>query len=126
MQVKEIIFDPSTIETIDMGLYNWADNTLALHTTTNEGWKKVPVIWLGSERAFQVKKDELLRDGDDRLKLPIISVTRESITKTQLSRVDFKLIIPKKTTTKAVQLQSHEEYSKRKQETLLMLILRDY
>ena len=34
MQVKEIIFDPSTIETIDMGLYNWADNTLALHTTT--------------------------------------------------------------------------------------------
>lgn len=81
MQVKEIIFDPSTIETIDMGLYNWADNTLALHTTTNEGWKKVPVIWLGSERAFQVKKDELLRDGDDRLKLPIISVTRESITK---------------------------------------------
>jgi len=81
MQVKEIIFDPSTIETIDMGLYSWADNTLALHTTTNEGWKKVPVIWLGSERAFQVKKDQLLRDGDDRLKLPIISVTRESITK---------------------------------------------
>ena len=81
MQVKEIIFDPSTIETIDMGFYNWADNILALHTTTNEGWKKVPVIWLGSERAFQVKKDQLLRDGDDRLKLPIISVTRESITK---------------------------------------------
>ena len=81
MQVKEIIFDPSTIETIDMGLYNWADNTLALHTTTNEGWKKVPVIWLGSERAFQVKKSQLLRDNDDRLKLPIISVTRESITK---------------------------------------------
>ena len=81
MQVKEIIFDPSTIETIDMGLYNWADNTLALHTTTNEGWKKVPVVWLGSERAFQVKKSQLLRDNDDRLKLPIISVTRESITK---------------------------------------------
>ena len=81
MQVKEIIFDPSTIETIDMGLYNWADNTLALHTTTNEGWKKVPVIWLGAERSFQVKNDQLLRDSDDRLKLPIIAVNRESITK---------------------------------------------
>jgi hypothetical protein len=59
MQVKEIIFDPSTIETIDMGLYNWADNTLALHTTTNEGWKKVPVVWLGSERGrFQAHYNE--------------------------------------------------------------------
>ena len=96
MQVKEIIFDPSTIETIDMGLYNWADNTLALHTTTNEGWKKVPVIWLGSERAFQVKKDELLRDGDDRLKLPIISVTRESITKDPTFKGRFQAHYPEK------------------------------
>ena len=81
MPVKEFIFEPSTIETIDTGVYNWVDKTLALHTTTNEGFKKVPVIWLGAERAFQVKKDQLLRDSDDRLKLPIISVTRESIAK---------------------------------------------
>jgi len=81
MPVKEIVFEPSTIETIDTGLYDWVDNTLALHTTTNSGWKKVPVIWLGAERSFQVKKDQLLRDDDDRLKLPIISVTRESISK---------------------------------------------
>ncbi len=81
MPVKEFTFEPSTIENIDMGLYSWVSNTLALHTTTNEGWKKVPVIWLGAERSFQVKKDQLLRDSDDRLKLPIISVTRESIAK---------------------------------------------
>jgi|TARA_R110002020_G_scaffold440833_2_gene651504 hypothetical protein len=81
MQVKEIPFEPSTIETIDTGLYNWVKKTLALHTTTNEGWKKVPVIWLGAERSFQVKKDQLLRDSDSRLKLPVISVNRESITK---------------------------------------------
>jgi len=81
MPVKEIPFEPSTIETIDMGLYNWVNKTLSLSTTTNEGWKKVPVIWLGAERSFQVKKDQLLRDSDDRLKLPIISVNRESIAK---------------------------------------------
>tara|TARA_R100001443_G_C3351816_1_gene177027 strand:+ start:1014 stop:1853 length:840 start_codon:yes stop_codon:yes gene_type:complete len=81
MPVKEYIFEPSTIETIDSGLYNWVDNTLSLCTTTNEGWKKVPVIWLGAERAFQVKKDQLLRDSDNRLKLPIIAVNRSSITK---------------------------------------------
>ena len=81
MPVKEIIFEPSTIETIDTGLYNWVNTALGLHTTTNEGWKKVPVIWLGAERSFQVKNDQLLRDGDDRLKLPIIAVNRESIAK---------------------------------------------
>ena len=81
MPVKEFTFEPSTIETIDTGLYNWVNETLALHTSTNEGWKKVPVIWLGAERSFQVKKDQLLRNGDSRLKLPIIAVNRESITK---------------------------------------------
>lgn len=81
MPVKEITFDPSTIETIDTGLYNWVDRTLDLSTITNEGYKKVPVIWLGAERSFQVKKDQLLRDSDNRLKLPIISVNRESIAK---------------------------------------------
>jgi len=81
MPVKEFTFEPSTIETIDTGLYNWVSETLALHTSTNEGWRKVPVIWLGAERSFQVKKDQLLRSGDSRLKLPIIAVNRESITK---------------------------------------------
>ena len=81
MQVKEIPFDPSTIENIDTGLYRWVDETLGLHTITNEGYKKVPTIWLGAERSFQVKKNQLLRDGDDRLKLPIIAVNRESIEK---------------------------------------------
>jgi len=81
MPNKVITFDPSTIETIDTGLYNWVDKDLELHSTTNEGYKKVPVIWLGAERAFQIKKDQLLRDSDNRLKLPIIAVNRVSITK---------------------------------------------
>lgn len=90
MPVKEITFDPSTIETIDTGLYNWVDRTLDLSTITNEGYKKVPVIWLGAERSFQVKKDQLLRDSDSRLKLPIISVNRESIAKDPTFKGSFQ------------------------------------
>ena len=90
MPVREIPFDPSTIENIDTGLYRWVNETLSLHTTTNEGWKKVPVIWLGAERSFQVKKDQLLRDSDSRLKLPIIAVNRESITKDPTFKGNFQ------------------------------------
>jgi hypothetical protein len=81
MPHKTISFEPSTIETIDTGLYNWVDKVLSLNTNTNEGFKKVPVLWLGAERAHQVKNDKNLRGSDDRLKLPIITVNRESITK---------------------------------------------
>ena len=50
-----IKFEASTIETIDTGLYNWLDKTLDLHTKTNKGIYKVPVLWLGSERVWQIK-----------------------------------------------------------------------
>jgi hypothetical protein len=78
---KEITFLPSTIETIDMGMYEWLDTVLALHTTTNEGFKKVPTLWLGTERAFQIKNDSLIRDKVGKLKLPLITLNRESLTK---------------------------------------------
>ena len=64
-----------------MGMYEWIRDTLDLHTTTNTGYKKVPVIWLGAERSFQVKNNKELRNSDDRLRLPIIAVTRESVAK---------------------------------------------
>lgn len=64
-----------------MGMYEWVKDTLDLHTTTNTGYKKVPVIWLGAERSFQVKGNKELRNSDDRLRLPIIAVTRESVAK---------------------------------------------
>ena len=81
MPAKVYRFEPSTIETIDTGLYEWLNETLDLKTDTNEGLKKVPVIWLGTERAFQIKNNKNLRDDAGRLKLPVITVNRESITK---------------------------------------------
>ena len=81
MPAKIISFEPSTIETIDMGLFEWVDQTLDLNTKANDGWSKVPVIWLGTERAYQIKNNKQLRSTDNRLKLPIITVNRESISK---------------------------------------------
>ena len=45
MPNKVEILEPSTIETIDLGMYRYVDETLDLSTTTNEGFMKTPVIW---------------------------------------------------------------------------------
>ena len=47
---REIPFLPSTIETIDVGFFNWVDKDLDLYATTNGGWKKTPVVWLSADR----------------------------------------------------------------------------
>ena len=56
--VEEIPFLPSTIETIDVGMFNWLDQSLNLSTRSNSGWNKTPVIWLSTERAFQIKNNK--------------------------------------------------------------------
>ena len=56
--LKEVVFMPSTLETIDMALFEYIDKGLDIHTKTNKGWKKAPVIWVSSERAFQIKNNK--------------------------------------------------------------------
>ena len=90
MPSKVIELQPSTIETIDMGIYKYVNEELSLHTNTNEGFKKVPVLWLGSERAHQIKNDKEIRDEVGKLKLPLISVNRESITKDPAFKGSFQ------------------------------------
>ena len=80
MPVKEAPIEPSTIENIDTGIYEWTSN-LGLSTITNDGFKPTPVIWLGTERAFQIKNNKDLRDNVGKLKLPLITVNRDSINK---------------------------------------------
>jgi hypothetical protein len=80
MPAKETPIEPSSIENIDTGFYEWTKD-LKLSTTTNDGFKEVPVVWLGTERAFQVKNNKELRDSVGKLKLPLITVNRDSITK---------------------------------------------
>lgn len=78
---NEIPFNPSTIETIDSAIFDWLNEEMNLHTTTNEGWKKVPVIWVAAERAFQVKTDKRLRDNQGTFILPVITMERTGFDK---------------------------------------------
>ena len=80
-KLKEITFMPSTIETIDHAFFNWVNETISPSSTTNKGFKKVPVIWISAERAYQIKSDQDLRDSSGVLKLPIIIVNRTAISK---------------------------------------------
>ena len=79
--LKEIPFMPSTLETIDYAIYNWLNDEMDLHTTTQGGFEKVPVIWSAAERAFQVKRDNDLRDQDGTLILPLVTIERTAVTK---------------------------------------------
>ncbi len=71
---------PSTIETIDFALYDWLNEELNIHCSTNEGWKKVPLIWSMAERAYQIKDNKDLRSKDVFI-LPAISIERVSLVK---------------------------------------------
>ena len=78
-------FDPSTLETIDQAVYKFVNETLNPHTITNSGYYKVPILWLGTERPYQIKNDVNLRDSSGKLILPLITVTRTNVV-----RDDFK------------------------------------
>lgn len=77
---QEILFMPSTVETIDFALFDWLTEEMNIFCTTNEGWKRVPIIWSMAERAYQIKDNKDLRDKDVFI-LPAISVERVSLVK---------------------------------------------
>lgn len=72
----------STFETIDMALYTWLNETLDIHTLTNDGIKKVPVTWFSRERAFQIKNDKDERDNNGFLDFPKIQLQRTNVSLT--------------------------------------------
>ena len=78
---SEMPYAPSTIENVDMALYNWLNETLNLYAETNQGWSKVPVIWVSGERSWQVKNNRDLRDSNNVFILPSITLERTSISK---------------------------------------------
>tara|TARA_Y100001938_G_C8099352_1_gene440428 strand:+ start:4061 stop:4957 length:897 start_codon:yes stop_codon:yes gene_type:complete len=80
--MKQIMsFKPSTLETIDYAVHDFVDKTLDIFCTTNKGFKKVPVIWQATERAFQIKNNKDLRDDNGTLIFPMISITRTGFEK---------------------------------------------
>ncbi len=84
-KTKEIEIAPSSIETIDRAMFNWINDELDLHCTTNKGWKKIPVLWVSPERSYQIKNNKDLRDDNGALIFPIITIERSGVAK-DLSR----------------------------------------
>ena len=80
----------SSIESIDYAITSWLKNDLDLSARTNEGFTKVPVLWQAPERSFQIKHEKSLRDDGGALKLPIVSITRTSITKDPTRKGSFQ------------------------------------
>ena len=81
--VKEQIigFEPSTLETMDQAMFNWLNDGMATFSTTNKGWKKVPIVWVAGERSWQLKNHKDLRDNNGALIFPIITLERTGYAK---------------------------------------------
>ena len=80
---KQKTLSPSTLETVDFALYNWLNEKLVIYTDSNEGRRKVPIIWITAERAFQVKDNKELREIDSQsIIYPAMVVERTSVSKT--------------------------------------------
>jgi hypothetical protein len=81
MPVNNEISHPSTLENIDTAIYRFIDETLNPHTRTNAGTEKVNVLWMGTERTFQIKNNKELRDKVGKLRLPLITISRASVSR---------------------------------------------
>lgn len=77
----DINFNPASLEGIDWAMYQWVDDTIDAHATTNDGWRKVPVLWKSAERVWQIKGDREIRDEDGALVFPLIAIERTGKTK---------------------------------------------
>ena len=87
-QQEELILKESNQETVDYAVLRWVDEVLNIHSETNAGFKKVPVIWLTSERAHQIKNSRELRQADsDALVFPLISIKRDSMERADTSKL---------------------------------------
>ncbi len=109
---------PSTIENIDVGFYNWVKEDINISVNTNEGYKKVPVLWLGAERAFQIKNDKLIRDSAGKLIMPLMTVHRDSISKDPNFKGTFQAHIEEFSDIKGGVISVHQEVNQEKSRNL--------
>ena len=94
LPLQEIQFMPSTIETIDRALFDYIDDELNIFCTTNKGFNKIPFIWVGAERAYQIKHNKDLRDANGWLIYPIMTLERISVEKDVTKRGALYASVP--------------------------------
>lgn len=86
----------SSIENVDFAFYDWLDKDMNLSCNSKDGFKKVPVIWVTPERAFQVKQNKEFRDINGTLNVPMITIERTGITKDQKLNGTYYANLPPK------------------------------
>lgn len=84
----------SSFEGIDIAVYRFVNERLNIHSITNKGYTKVPVVWLGTERVYQIKNDKDLRDKVGKLKLPLMTISRTSISRDEDFRGSYRSYYP--------------------------------
>ena len=94
LNVKEQLLMPSTLEDIDAAMLDYLNNTLDIHTETNKGFKKVPVIWVAAERAAQIKQHKDLRDDNGAIIYPLMTLERASVAKDMTNKGALVANIP--------------------------------
>jgi hypothetical protein len=80
---EDFVLPSSTIKDIDKAIYNHFDESLNIFLKINKESKKVPVMFATGERWALVRKRKPLRDGDGRLILPLITVSKGDTEKTE-------------------------------------------
>ena len=79
--LSEIGMLGSTLEDIDTAMVNWLKSDLQLSALSNRGFERVPVLWQAPERAYQIKNRKDMRDYNEAIVLPVVSVERTNVTK---------------------------------------------
>ena len=94
--IEEQVYLPSTLENIDYAIYDFFQD-LNISTTTNEGFKPVPLSWVGAERAYNRKDRNWTDDESFIMKsdlqgaviYPTITIERKGIVKDKTKRGSF-------------------------------------
>ena len=87
-------FRPSTLEDIDRALFNFVNDDLNIFCETNDGFKKVPVIFSSPERAFTIKDNPDLRPNGRTLEYPLISILRGEMVNNPTNKGRYGVYIP--------------------------------
>lgn len=68
------------IEDVDVSLFNLFSKEIPLYVVTNDESKRVPVIFAAGEKWAMIKKNKLIRDKNNTLILPLITIVRNTIS----------------------------------------------
>jgi hypothetical protein len=68
-----------TIEDIDRGVFDLFDQDLPIHYTYKKKTKRVPIVFAAGERFALIARKKPLRDKNNALILPVLSIMRQSV-----------------------------------------------